>query len=528
MHLQYSIHLVSPNRYFSIKGTHIQVNEIMKKLTNIFAFLASFLFIQPLTLSAQVNQDNNVILPVDSVIVPVDSVIVNPIQPEVNNDVFVQNPNANPSLWENRLRNRLNVLVNEAKRSRYSTGICVYDLTGDSILFMFNAQKRFRPASNEKLLTSISTLDLLGKDAEFSTSVYIDGRISNDEVMKVKERQVTENRFSETLGYDVPTEFTVYDTTYVYRRVLHGNIYIKGTFDPMFTTDDLHEMAKEIGKLDFEDLDGEFIGDISMKDSLVFGKGWCWDDMPSYYVPWLSPLIFNEGISLRPRSENYMKNPDKYFLENLLEDIRSRGKEIPQDCVRLSFQPTKAEQGTLIYRKSHTVGDVLTRMMKKSNNQFAEAMFYLLGYNNGKVGHPTTADDCAAQIMKVMRKAECRDVEETTIADGSGLSLYNYVTPENIVMLLRYTYKNKNIYDPLYEALPIAGVDGTLKGRMTSGKAHKNVHAKTGTVNGVSTLSGYVRASNGNMLAFSIMNNGVPSSSVGRNYQDRVCQELAK
>ena len=493
----------------------------MKKSTGIFSLLALLYFFQSVTLFAQVNQDNS------NGISSADSASVSPIQPD-NNESNIVPFTTSSNQWENGLRNRLNVFVREAQRSRYSAGICVYDLTSDSMLFMFNAQKRFRPASNQKLLTSISTLDLLGKDAEFTTSVYIDGYISNDQVMKVKERKESENRFSETLGYDVPTTFTVYDTTYVYRRVLHGNIYIKGTFDPMFTTDDLYEMAKEIGKIDFEELDGEFIGDISMKDSLVFGKGWCWDDMPSSYVPWLSPLIFNEGISLRPRSENYMKNPDKYFLENLLEDLRNRGKEIPASKVRLSFQPTKAEQGQLIYRKSHTVGEVLTRMMKKSNNQFAEAMFFLLGYDNGNVGHPTTAEDCANQIMKVMRKAECRDVEETTIADGSGLSQYNYVTPENIVMLLRYTYKNKNIFDPLYESLPIAGVDGTLKSRMTSGKARKNVRAKTGTVSGVSTLSGYVRASNGNLLAFSIMNNGVPSSATGRAYQDRVCQELAK
>ncbi len=455
----------------------------------------------------------------------IDSTCVN--QP-TKNDIYPAELREETSTWQYQLRKRLNTLSNEASKSRYSTGICVYDLTGDSLLFMFNAQKLFRPASNEKILTAISTLDVLGKDAEFSTSVYVDGNVSTDRLMKIKERTAVEDRYSESLGYNVPTNFTIYDTTYVVRRVLHGNIYIKGTFDPLFTTDDLHEMAKEIGKLDFEELDGEFIGDISMKDSLIFGKGWCWDDMPSTYVPWLSPLIFNEGISLKPKSENYMKNPDRYFLDNLLADIRDRGKDIPNSCVRLSFQPTRAEHGKMIYRKSHTVEEVMQRMMKKSNNQFAEAMFYLLGYDNGKIGHPTTSDDCAAQIKLVMSKAGCKDIEETAIADGSGLSLYNYVTPENIVMLLRYAYQNKDIYDAFDPTLPIAGVDGTLKGRMKTGKAYKNVHAKTGTVNGVSTLSGYVRASNGNILAFSVMNNGVSSSAIGRAYQDRVCQELAK
>lgn len=485
----------------------------MKKRTGLFSLIAIVLLFQSMMMSAQV-EDSTLLADNDTSVIDTDQI--------------PSKSSANPTSWEYQFGERMNSLAKEARRNRYSTGICVYDLTGDSILYMLNAQKLFRPASNEKILTSISALDLLGKDAEFTTSVHVDGYTSTDQVMKVNERKVVEDRYSETLGTAVPTEFVIYDTTYVYRRVHHGNIYIKGTFDPLFTTDDLHDMAKEIGKLDFEELDGELIGDISMKDSLVFGKGWCWDDMPSSFVPWLSPLIFNEGISLRPKSEDYMKNPDQYFLDNLLTDIRNRGKEIPAKSVRLSFTPTNAVRGKLIYLKSHTVEEVLDRMMKKSNNQFAEAMFYLIGYDNGTNPNPTTANDCANRIKTVMSKAECKNIDETTISDGSGLSLYNYVSPENIVMLLRYAYNNKDIYEPLYKTLPIAGVDGTLKARMKTGKAYKNVRAKTGTVSGVSTLSGYLRASNGNILAFAIMNNGVPSSSVGRAFQDKVCQAMAR
>lgn len=435
---------------------------------------------------------------------------------------------ANPSSWEYKLRNRLTPLITEAKRSKYSTGICVYDLTGDSILFQFNSQKLMRPASNQKLLTSITALDQLGKDGEYTTAVYVKGHISRDQVMKISERRVLDEHYVEEAGGMVTTEILLYDTAYVYKEVLHGSIYVKGTFDPLFTTEDLNDLALAIGKLPFEEIDGELIGDVSMKDSLVFGKGWCWDDMPSYYVPWLSPLLFNEGIRLKPKSDVYMKNPDTYFLDNLVANLREKGKDIRNDQLRLSFLPTDAETGKQIYKKTHTVEDVLNRMMKKSNNQFAESMFYLLGYNNGQLDHPTTADDCAERIKEVMRKAECKDVEETTIADGSGLSLYNYVTPENEVLMLRYAYQNKHIFDPLYKNLPIAGVDGTISTRMKSGAAYKNVHAKTGTVKGVSTLAGYMRASNGNMLAFAIMNNGVATSAQGRNFQDRVCQALAK
>ena len=115
-----------------------------------------------------------------------------------------------------------------------------------------------------------------------------------------------------------------------------------------------------------------------------------------------------------------------------------------------------------------------------------------------------------------------------TIADGSGLSLYNYVSAEMIVALLRHAYQNREIYDHLYPSLPIAGVDGTLEKRMTKGKAFGNVHAKTGTVSGVSTLAGYCQASNGHTLCFAILNQGLIKASDGREYQDRVCEALCR
>ena len=273
---------------------------------------------------------------------------------------------ANPSSWEYKLRNRLTPLITEAKRSKYSTGICVYDLTGDSVLFEFNSQKLMRPASNQKLLTSITALDQLGKDGEYSTSVYVKGRISRDQVMKISERRIADEHFNEEVGGMVTSEIVLYDTAYVYKEVLHGNIYVKGTFDPLFTTEDLNDLSLAIGKLPFEEIDGELIGDVSMKDSIVFGKGWCWDDMPSYYVPWLSPLLFNEGIRLKPKSDVYMKNPDTYFLNNLVNSLREKGKDIRNDQVRLSFVPTDAETGKQIYKKTHTVEEVLNRMMKKN------------------------------------------------------------------------------------------------------------------------------------------------------------------
>jgi len=93
-------------------------------------------------------------------------------------------------------------------------------------------------------------------------------------------------------------------------------------------------------------------------------------------------------------------------------------------------------------------------------------------------------------------------------------------------MLLRYAYRNGNIYLHLLPALPVAGFDGTLKNRMRNPFTSGNVKAKTGTVMGVSSLAGYCTAANGHRLCFSIINQGVMHGRNGRRFQDRICEAL--
>ena len=113
-------------------------------------------------------------------------------------------------------------------------------------------------------------------------------------------------------------------------------------------------------------------------------------------------------------------------------------------------------------------------------------------------------------------------------ADGSGLSLYNYISAELLVRLLRYAHNKEDIIGHLLPALPIAGVDGTLKKRMTEGNAYGNVTAKTGTVTGISSLAGYLTSADGRQLCFAIINQGVMRSQDGRAFQDRVCTVLCE
>lgn len=114
------------------------------------------------------------------------------------------------------------------------------------------------------------------------------------------------------------------------------------------------------------------------------------------------------------------------------------------------------------------------------------------------------------------------------IVDGSGVSMYNYISPSLMMAYLKYAYHHTEIYKPFYDALPIAGKDGTLQYRMKKGKAFNNVHAKTGTVTGVSSLAGYVKNSAGDMIAFVIINQNILNGKDARNFQDKICELLAQ
>ena len=132
-----------------------------------------------------------------------------------------------------------------------------------------------------------------------------------------------------------------------------------------------------------------------------------------------------------------------------------------------------------------------------------------------------------AQIKQLMQQLNIPD-EDYQIADGSGLSLYNYLTPQLLVRLLDYAWSETRIRQALLPTLPVAGSDGTLEKRMRGTPAAGRVMAKTGTVEGISSLAGYVLAPNGHTLAFSIINQGVRTTSQGKTFQDHVCEILSE
>lgn len=343
-------------------------------------------------------------------------------------------------------------------------GMMVYDLDADSAIYCHNERQLMRPASTMKLLTAITAIDKLGGSYQFKTDLCYTGEVTDG--------------------------------------TLSGNIYCVGGFDPRFNIDDMRAFVESIRKMGVDTIRGNIYADKSMKDEAQYGEGWCWDDDN----PILSPLLVGRK---------------DVFIDRFVQELREAG--IVVDA--FTGQGRKPDDAFCICRRFHTIDQVLMRMLKESDNLYAESMFYQIGAASSS--QPATAHSARSVMNRLIEKVGL-DPKRYNIADGSGLSLYNYVTAELEVRLLRYAFKNNNIYLHLHPSLPQAGTDGTLRKRMTSPFTQGNVYAKTGTLSGISSLAGYCTAANGHRLAFAIINQGLLHGRNGRSFQDRVCTILCQ
>ena len=305
------------------------------------------------------------------------------------------------------------------------------------------------------------------------------------------------------LGKDYEYETRLLSAGSVDGSVFDGDLYCKGGFDPVFNGADLDVFVDSVRRLGIDTIRGNLYADLSMKDSDRLGEGWCWDDDN----PVLTPLLFSG---------------EDEFMERFRDRLGKAGIEVEGE-IRTGDVPRSAHTLCVVRRR---IDDVLPRMMKQSDNLYSESVFYQLAALDSP-SSPASAKNGHFVMNKLIKKLGYKP-SDYYIADGSGLSLYNYVSPELEVAFLRYAFGKDEIYVPLYQVMPVAGIDGTLRRRMRSGYATGNVHAKTGTVTGVSALAGYCTAANGHTLCFSIINMGLRRAATGRKFQDKVCEALCR
>lgn len=387
------------------------------------------------------------------------------LQAQTNNmvaDTVTTDTTAVALPWPQNVQARLDSLMKTPLLESTQLGLMVYDLSDDSVLYSFGAKQTLRPASTMKLLTAVTAIDLLGSEYRFNTSLRYQGAIKDS--------------------------------------VLTGDLICVGSMDPMFDTNDMRAFVESVRALGVDTIRGRLVAAPSFKEEELLGEGWCWDDDN----PQLSPLL--------------VERKDE-FMTVFASMLREAGIVVEASIITAPY----SKDALMLCVRSHQLKEILIPMLKESDNLYAESVFYHIAASQG--ARPAKASHARQLVKKELSKAGVTGVPYK-IADGSGLSLYNYVTPELMVKLLCYAYRHTNIFMQLYPALPVAGQDGTLKKRMMNTSANGKVKAKTGTVTGVSSLAGYLTSANGHVLAFCILNQGVLRNADGRDFQDKVCTAL--
>jgi D-alanyl-D-alanine carboxypeptidase len=285
--------------------------------------------------------------------------------------------------------------------------------------------------------------------------------------------------------------------------VWRGNLVLRGGGDPTLDRAGLARLAHDVRAAGIRRVTGTLVADESWFDARRGGPGW-----KAGFVPEESQAL----SALAVAGVSDASGTTALFREALV-----------QAGVRVTGSTKRARAGgwPLATRWSPPLAEILRHMDVESDNFTAELVLKQLGAVTGRGG--TTA--AGAAVVRSTLAAQAVPLAGVRIADGSGLSALDRMTPKALVTILQRSWADREIRSVLFGILPVAGRDGTLEDRMTRPPARGNVRAKTGTLDGASALSGYVR----DRYAFAILINAPRLSPyAARAAQDRFATVLAQ
>jgi D-alanyl-D-alanine carboxypeptidase/D-alanyl-D-alanine-endopeptidase (penicillin-binding protein 4) len=390
------------------------------------------------------------------------------------------------------LDSRIEGMIARSQFAGSRTGLAVYDRTSGRFLALHNGRGQLRPGSNVKLATSAALLIRFGPSARLWTRIMASGPLAAG--------TVTGSLFM--VGGGDPSL-----ATKPFARAAHGG---GGTL--------VRDVAAAVAARGISRVTGRLYGDESAFDSRRTGPFW----KPTYWrdCPPISALSVNEDL-FRFGDPHASSNPPLFAAQILKKSLRNRGV-VFRRAPRVRVHPGTA--WVVARQRSPRMSRLVRQMDIVSDNYYAEVLTKALAVHSGLRG--TTANGTLTTRRSLRRLGV--NLRGSSIVDGSGLSLGDHLSARQILGILRRSAKHPwGFY--LRRALPVAGVSGTLRTRMRSGPAHGNAHAKTGTLDTASALSGYVRSTNGHRLVFSILQNRRPHLDVlaAHRLQDAIVQLLA-
>lgn len=425
---------------------------------------------------------------------------------------------------------RLQEILRAPVLSDALVGVHVRSISTGKTLFERNGTKLFNPASNVKLITSAAALHYLGGNYRFRTTAYRDRNLKNG--------------------------------------VLDGNLYIVGRGDPTLTNELLFGFINEIALRGIQEIKGDVVVDESFFDSVYEGPGWEQERSDKSYAPPVAALSANFGnysirvvpgdrvgaparVSVYPdvpsvqiadrvftrgrraRSRVWVGtsresngsvgvtvrgsvavddidgatvykpvyDPSRYAGEVLVSLLEMRGVRV-KGRVRIGNKPRGVVPVASHY--SQPLAAIVSTLNKYSNNFIAEMILKTLGAEiQGEPG--TWAKGCDTVGAFLSEIGIPRD--GFVMGNGSGLNDINRLTPQQVTLVLQKMYERFELRPEFVASLAVAGVSGTITRRFDDEPAEARLRAKTGSLRGVSALSGYVITRDNQMLAFSVMMN---------------------
>jgi len=461
-----------------------------------------------------------------------------------------------------RLAYALDTLIEHSGVDMAFWGVSVREAGSDRVIYERNARRLFMPASNMKLYTTAAALCLLGPDFRYATTFYIDGEITPDSVLRG-------NLIIRGSG----------DPTWSWRFYDHN-------YDSLYLAFADSLLAHGVRRID-----GDIIGDDDVFTDEPLGYGWSWDDEPYYYAAQITGLSYNENyVDIRitptkvgspvklekfpptsylqldnelittdvdtlpewksgrergrnlgwfrgwyPRSTGVkwdaltVENPTLFTVWVLKEYLQRAGIEVrgqPRDGDDILEEKHYDDRWKPLFTHySPPLSEIIAKVNKPSQNFIAECLQRTLGAMFRGEG----SNEAGIEVEMALFDSLGMDTQNLTIVDGSGLSRHNLVAPANTVSLLQMMWRHP--YRAIYMAsLATPGEEhSTLAHRMQGTPLEGNLWAKTGYMEYVRSLSGYLLTRHKKWLVFSLMVNHytIPTREINR-IQDRICLLLER
>lgn len=394
----------------------------------------------------------------------------------------------------------------------YTQGEAIFDLSDNKLLYTKNFNQLFNPASLQKLFTAYAALKLLGPEYIFTTKI---------------------------------------STTQL------GDLVLQFSGDPTLTTGDLEKLFEQVKLAGITNIIGNIVIIGADYDYQNYGPGWMWDELDDCYAAPVSNFIINKNCStahINSHAQVTLTEPLDIPLKHKIYFSND-----PTESCRLIFEPGHKDSyllsGCIPYGKTHDhidialrdpelhIKNVIVKTLAKHNITFKNDILIKKTADHYQYTHTWThsSDDLASIILVMLKQSDNMIAEslykkvgqiyhhsigswengrtavlnilannniildDKQLKDGSGLSRYNTLTPNQVIELLKTIKHDQKIFPILFASLPIAGVDGTLA--WLKGLPGK-IHAKTGSINNAYNLAGYFSDKN-NDYAFVIMTTGL-------------------